>query len=130
NYFTWRRGVRLALGAKNKLGIIDGDVPQPPINDPSYGLWLRNDCMVTSWLLNSISKELVSSFTNCGSAIELWRTLAAHYGIMNNNLLYQNQYDLYNLKQGDLSISEYYTKLTALWKDMDTLFPEVTCDHC
>ncbi|EPS58812.1 hypothetical protein M569_16000, partial [Genlisea aurea] len=130
NYFSWRRGVRLALGAKNKLGLIDGDLLRPANTDPLYNLWIRNDYMVTSWLLNSISKDLVGSFSNCNSSRELWLSLEAHYGLLNNNLLYQTQSDLYNLKQGDLSIAEYYTRLTALWKDLDTLFPEVRCDHC
>lgn len=40
-------------------------------------------------------------------------------------MLYQIQFDLYNLKQGEMSIAQYYTKLNALWKDFDTLFLDI-----
>ncbi|EPS74371.1 hypothetical protein M569_00393, partial [Genlisea aurea] len=76
--------------------------------------WMRNDYMVRSWIHNSISKELVSSFTACSSAHDLWKTLESHYGQLNNSLFYQVQFDISNLKQGDLSVAEYSTRLNAL----------------
>ncbi|EPS71134.1 hypothetical protein M569_03628, partial [Genlisea aurea] len=130
NYFTWRRGVRLALGAKNKLGMIDGDLPKPEQNHPTFSQWVRTDYMIISWLLNSISKDLVGGFSGCNSSRELWLTLEAHYGLMNNNLLYQVQFDLYNLRQEEKSVAEYYTKINALWKDLETLYPEIKCRNC
>lgn len=59
NYMTWSRSVKIALGAKTKLGFIDERCRQPNEKDSKYEQWLKVDCMVRWWILNSISKEIV-----------------------------------------------------------------------
>ncbi|GAA0173645.1 hypothetical protein LIER_27220 [Lithospermum erythrorhizon] len=44
-----------ALCAKEKLGFIDGRLLEPDVVDPTYDRWKRIDCIVSSWILNSIS---------------------------------------------------------------------------
>ncbi|KAL0428400.1 UNVERIFIED_CONTAM: hypothetical protein Slati_3014800 [Sesamum latifolium] len=54
--------MKIALGAKVKLGFINGSCAMPAENDAEYVDWKRSDCMVISWLLNSISKDIVDAF--------------------------------------------------------------------
>ena len=49
----------MALNAKHKLGFVDGLILQPPLDDPFVGVWPRCNDIVTSWLLNLVSKEIV-----------------------------------------------------------------------
>lgn len=58
NFLPWSRAVRIALGAKAKLGFIDGTM-NPPHRIRRCMLDGRKvDYMVLSWLLNSICKEI------------------------------------------------------------------------
>lgn len=58
----WKFSIQLALGAKEKTGFIDGTSKQPDPNESELDEWISNDCMVRSWLLNVISKEIVGAF--------------------------------------------------------------------
>jgi hypothetical protein len=48
NYSTWRRSMKMALTAKNKLGFIDGTIPKPSSTDTLFHVWTRCNTMVFS----------------------------------------------------------------------------------
>ncbi|KAL0429123.1 UNVERIFIED_CONTAM: hypothetical protein Sradi_0538300 [Sesamum radiatum] len=83
NYLSWSQSVRLALGAKQKLGFIDGTCDKPTENKAELEQWQRVDCMVVSWLLNSISKDIAEAFLYTTSAQDLWKELATRFGESN-----------------------------------------------
>ncbi|KAL2252660.1 UNVERIFIED_CONTAM: hypothetical protein Sindi_0060700 [Sesamum indicum] len=62
NYLTWSRAVYAALGYKIKLAFIDGSFPRPPPRSALFEQWKRADLMVTSWLWNLISRDIVEAF--------------------------------------------------------------------
>lgn len=66
NFFTCNKSVKRALGVKNKLGFISGD-----IEEPTRIKWKRVDEMVTSRILNSMIKDIAETFIYCTSA-RLW----------------------------------------------------------
>lgn len=61
SYGAWRRAMFIAMSAKNKLGLIDGIYFEPNISAPLFQAWNRCNDMVISWLLNSLSREIVES---------------------------------------------------------------------
>ncbi|PWA35075.1 hypothetical protein CTI12_AA612890 [Artemisia annua] len=65
NFLGWSRNVKMALGAKLKLGFIDGSCPKPAITDENVQRWVRCDYMVTCWILNSMEshKHLLPVFS-------------------------------------------------------------------
>ncbi|KAB1117854.1 hypothetical protein F6X68_33165, partial [Micromonospora sp. AMSO12t] len=71
NYLSWNRSMKIALGTKNKLGFIDGKLEIPSENSGNFEQWKRVDCMIISWILNSISKDIVDAFLYTTSAREL-----------------------------------------------------------
>ncbi|KAH7566308.1 hypothetical protein JRO89_XS08G0135500 [Xanthoceras sorbifolium] len=66
------RSVKIALGAKLKLGFIDESYKVPNKDLPLYDQWTRVNCMITLWILNSISKDIVEAFLYASTARELW----------------------------------------------------------
>ncbi|KAL2232566.1 UNVERIFIED_CONTAM: hypothetical protein Sindi_1436600 [Sesamum indicum] len=62
NYFTWSYAIKRALDLKMKLCCIDGTSAKPSVTEPFFEHWMRVDNMVTTWILNCISKEIVGSF--------------------------------------------------------------------
>ncbi|GJT31278.1 cysteine-rich receptor-like protein kinase 8 [Tanacetum coccineum] len=53
NYSSWRRSMKIALNAKNKLKIITKQYPEPNDTSPLRALWERNNDMIISWILNT-----------------------------------------------------------------------------
>ncbi|XP_070053661.1 uncharacterized protein [Nicotiana tomentosiformis] len=70
-YRSWRRGVLRALSVKNKIGFINGKCRKPNVDSVNYGQWERCDDMVTSWILNSLSKDIADSLQYVNDAKEL-----------------------------------------------------------
>jgi len=75
DYRSWRRGVLHAISVKNKVGFINGKIQKPAANSPTFAQWERCDDMVTSWILNSLSKDLADSLQYVNNAKELWEKL-------------------------------------------------------
>ncbi|KAL2237966.1 UNVERIFIED_CONTAM: hypothetical protein Sindi_0988300 [Sesamum indicum] len=91
NYLNWSFGITRALRAKMKLGFIDGTSIKPNIDNPFSEQWIRMDSMMTTWILNSISKNIVEHFTYTKSSTSLWLDLEQRYGECNGPQLYQLQ---------------------------------------
>lgn len=89
NYLQWKYSIQIALGAKKKVGFIDGTSKKPDNEGIELDDWISNDCMVRSWLLNAISKEIVSAFVFLTTARELWLDLEEHLVESNGPLIYQ-----------------------------------------
>lgn len=111
NYVNWSHGVMLALGAKNKLGFTDGTLVRPPHDLVDLQKWIRNDYMVTGWLLNSIEKSIAESFIFTPSARDLQLEIKERYGHSNAPQLYDFHKTLMSTSQNDDSIVDYYNKL-------------------
>ncbi|XP_023892216.1 uncharacterized protein LOC112004217 [Quercus suber] len=62
NYATWSESVIYALDSKNKTDFMDGTIKAPLSTlDPIYPAWKCCNRMVLSWLLNSMTKDLIAN---------------------------------------------------------------------
>ncbi|KAK4380828.1 Retrovirus-related Pol polyprotein from transposon RE2 [Sesamum angolense] len=91
NFLAWRRAVYVSLGTEMKLGFIEGSFPRPSPGSANFELWRHVDLMVTSWIWNSMSKNIVESFMFCATSRELWLAVQARYGRSNGPMLYRLQ---------------------------------------
>ncbi|XP_070035543.1 uncharacterized protein [Nicotiana tomentosiformis] len=126
-YRSWRRGVLRGLSVKNKVGFITGKCKKPDSDHPTFGQWERCDDMVTSWILNSLSKDLADSLQYVVDAKELWQELEDRYDQTNGAKLYQLEREINDLSQGTLDITGYYTKMKKLWEELNTLNAHAQC---
>lgn len=70
----------ISLSVKNKVGFIDGTLPEPPMNAiVNRDSWMRNNKLVISWILNSVSKEISTGIMFADSAKEIWNDLKDRY---------------------------------------------------
>ncbi|KAL4566348.1 hypothetical protein LXL04_030462 [Taraxacum kok-saghyz] len=127
NYLQWKFSIQIALGAKKKLGFIDGTEKRPDTEGNELTEWISNDCMVRSWLLNAISKDIVGAFVFSTTAHELWLDIEEHFGESNGPLIYQLQRQIASINQGECSLSKYYTKLKQLWDQLSCVIQLPTC---
>ncbi|KAL2235750.1 uncharacterized protein LOC110011319 [Sesamum indicum] len=127
NFFTWSRAVYVALGCMMKLAFIDGTFPQPPPGSALFEQWRRADLMVTSWLWNSIAKDIVEGFMYVSSSRELWLEIQARYGRSSGPMIYQLQREISLISQGDMTLTSYLTKVKKLWNELFCLAPSLKC---
>lgn len=127
NFINWSRGVKLALGAKNKLCFIDGTLPRPSTDSSDLQKWIRNDYMVMSWLTFSMEQVISDSFIFSTSARDLWLEVSERFGKSNAPLLYELHTSLVKIEQENLTIAEYYGKLKNIWDKLHVLEDHLEC---
>ncbi|XP_042983161.1 uncharacterized protein LOC122312582 [Carya illinoinensis] len=131
NYLTWNRSFTLAISIKNKLGFLDGSVPILDISDPLYVPWLRCNNLLIE-IFNSISKEIDSNVMFVSSAKDVWEKLKDRFSQPDNVWIYNLQQQLNSIVQGNLSVSEYFTQLNAIWEELNSYrpLPHCLCGKC
>ncbi|XP_070035124.1 uncharacterized protein [Nicotiana tomentosiformis] len=125
---SWRRGILRALSMKNKVRFITEKCKKPNAGEATYDQWARCDDMMTSWIMNSLSKNLADSLQYVNDAKELWKELEERYDQTNGEKLYQLQKEMNDLNQITLDITRYYTKIKKLWEELNTLNAHAQCD--
>ncbi|VFQ86380.1 unnamed protein product [Cuscuta campestris] len=108
---SWQKAMKIALSSKNKLGFVEGKVIKPAVTSPSFNIWQRCNDMITSWILNVLSREIGESMLYAETVIDLWKELDDRFGQSNGTRLYQLQKDICSITQGNSDIATYYTKL-------------------
>ena len=83
--------------------------------------------MFLSWLLNSLSNEIVESVLYSQNAKVLWSDLEDRFGQANGAKLFQLQKDLSVVVQINSSISAYFTKFKSFWDELDSLNTFIAC---
>ena len=105
----------IALSVKNKVGFIDRLISKPEGNDLNlFNSWIRNNNMVISWILNSVSKEISASIIFSESAYDIWIDLKDQFQQSNGPRIFQLRRDLIYHNQNQNSVGVYFTKLKGL----------------
>ncbi|XP_073017747.1 uncharacterized protein [Primulina eburnea] len=129
NYNTWSRAMSMALTAKDKLLFVDGTQLRPPSGDLLYAVWICCNNMVISWILNSVSREIVDSLLYISTAYEIWNDLRDRFHQSNAPRFFQIKNLLTGLHQGSMDISSYYTRMRTLFDELKDFQPIFVC-HC
>ncbi|XP_019186504.1 PREDICTED: uncharacterized protein LOC109181209 [Ipomoea nil] len=130
NYGSWSVSMRIALEIKNKWCIVNGDVAESSIDHHLHAAWRRCNLMVCSWILRSVHTSIAQSILHLDRAKDAWEDLRRRFSQHDAQRVSILQSDIYSLKQGNLSINEYYTKCKTLWEHLNTLrpLPQCTCN--
>nr|XP_023886309.1 uncharacterized protein LOC111998447 [Quercus suber] len=80
NYLHCSRSMTKALSAMNKLGFVDGSIPEPSDPDsPLFQAWWRCNDMVFSWIINALSRNIACKEIYSDKANEIWMDLKEEY---------------------------------------------------
>jgi hypothetical protein len=90
NYHTWSRSMVIALTAKNKLRFLNGSLGKPSDElGAEYHAWIHCNTMVTSWILNSVSKDIATSVIYIDNDADVWTDLKERFSQKNEPRIYQ-----------------------------------------
>lgn len=123
NYLSWKNSLIRALTAKDKERYVLDDIEDLEQGSAAYRKWKKCDCLVTSWILNTISKDLAEGFEYVSSSRELWDALEYRFYDSNGPMLFKIKRDISMLEKGDMSILQYFTKLKRMWDELLLLRP-------
>ncbi|XP_075112337.1 uncharacterized protein LOC142182191 [Nicotiana tabacum] len=98
-----------------------------PFDGREYSQWSKCNDMVTSWLLNSLTKEIGDNIIYSRTAKDLCNSLEHMFGQSSGAKLYHLQKEISELAQGSSSIAWYFTTLKRLRDELDSLNSHLGC---
>ncbi|XP_074301080.1 uncharacterized protein LOC141632433 [Silene latifolia] len=131
NYAEWAKGFRVALGAKRKLGFIDGTLKNKPSNPQEVDDWSAVNYTIIAWIFNTIGESLRPSISYREIAYDLWEDIRLRFSVGNDIKIFQLQSDIAECKQkpGE-SLMDYFGRIKLLWDDINDYDVLPTCNCC
>jgi hypothetical protein len=140
NHALWHAQVRPAIRGAKLLGFLTGETKAPPATlpkkgtdgkdlkdahgkiieepNPSFDDWDATDQQVLSYLLVSLSKDVLLQVSSCTTAAEAWAEIQGTYASRTRARAVNTRLALGTTRKGNLSIAEYFGKMKALGDDM------------
>ncbi|KAL9236936.1 hypothetical protein vseg_011547 [Gypsophila vaccaria] len=120
NYAEWAKDFRNGLGAKRKLGFVDGSFKKPAADSEDLDDWSTANYTVIAWIFNTIDPTIRSSISYRDTAVELWDDICTRFSRGNGIKVYQLESEISDCKQKDEeSVMDFYGRLKKLWDDVN-----------
>ncbi|KAJ0035586.1 hypothetical protein Pint_25611 [Pistacia integerrima] len=124
NCLQWSQSVVMYIGGKGKEEYLTGEISAPKQDDPMHKTWKADNHMIKTWLISSMNNDIGENFLLYATAKELWDAVKDSYSSSENTLeLFAIEAALYDLRQDDTSVTQYFNTLTCYWQQLD-LFEE------
>ncbi|KAL9237817.1 hypothetical protein vseg_012321 [Gypsophila vaccaria] len=129
NYTEWAKGFRNGLGAKRKLGFVDGSLKRPANGSADLDDWSIANYTVIAWIFNTIDPTIRSSISYRDTAVELWDDIRNRFSRGNGIKVYHLESEISDCKQkDDETLMEFFSRLKKLWDDVNDYDALPTCD--
>ncbi|RVW21347.1 Retrovirus-related Pol polyprotein from transposon TNT 1-94 [Vitis vinifera] len=121
NYLQWSQSILMFIRGKEKDDYITGASAAPETTASTYKKWIAENNMVMSWLVNSMTADIGENFLSFDTAKEIWDIAKETFSDKENTSeIIQIEGILHDLRQGNLTVTEYFNTLTRLWRQLDT----------
>lgn len=129
NFPGWILQMKRAIGARTKLGFVDGTIKRPDDSSADLPQWIKCDYTVTCWIINSMKSDISQDFMNVSFTFDLWQDLHEKFTQNSGPQIFHLEHELYQTKQGNLSVAAYFSKLKRYWDELKDLegLPSCTC---
>ncbi|XP_049414660.1 uncharacterized protein LOC125877400 [Solanum stenotomum] len=127
NYSLWRILMKIGLLGKGKLGFITSQCSKDKFTTDMHDLWEKCNAIVLSWIMISVSRELLSGIVYASSAQQIWTDLKERFDKVDGSRIFYLHKEIATLSHRQLSISNYFFRLKELWMEFDSLIP---CPGC
>ncbi|KAL5781087.1 hypothetical protein ACOSP7_006116 [Xanthoceras sorbifolium] len=124
NFLLWKQQVTAALKGLGLLGFVNGTVTCPSttiqgagneqVINPFYEYWQRQESLIVSWLLSSISDNYLTDLVGSDTSTEIWSTLLRLFLSQTRARVSQYKQEIQKLKKNNLTMREYLSKMKSL----------------
>ncbi|KAK6122801.1 hypothetical protein DH2020_043463 [Rehmannia glutinosa] len=90
--------------------IMDSETQEKVIN-PEFLLWQRQDHILASWILSSLSENILVLMVGLSSSNEIWCVLETNFASQSKAKTLQYKLQLQTTRKGNLSMREYLSKI-------------------
>ncbi|CAL5338710.1 unnamed protein product [Camellia sinensis] len=121
NFREWAQSVKLAVDGRGKLGYLTGDSQKPESTDAvAVQRWRSENSLITSWLINSMKPTIGKTYMFLPTAKEVWDAVRETYSDEENaSQVFEIKTRLWQMKQGEREVTDYYMEMLALWQELD-----------
>uniref|UniRef100_A0A2C9W5T7 Retrotransposon gag domain-containing protein n=1 Tax=Manihot esculenta TaxID=3983 RepID=A0A2C9W5T7_MANES len=110
----------MRIGSRNKARNLTGEAKKPPLEDPSYAIWVIENHKVKSWLIDSMDPLLMQRFICLSTAKEIWEAIAkTFYDGSDETCLFEFNQKSFSTTQNSRPLSTYYNKFVAIFQEID-----------
>ena len=120
--FRWNKLVELTLKARGLLNHLSDDLVE--LGSPMRKTWDAEDALIHSWLLSNMSEELMEDY-NCATTVKkIWNEVMGMCSKEHNDWrIYDLLIKVKQIKQGELCVVAYSSKLKAIWRKISFYWP-------
>ncbi|XP_078435144.1 uncharacterized protein LOC144706347 [Wolffia australiana] len=122
NMFEWSKMVTLTVYGC-LLGDHLTDLPKA-VADPEFKKWKAEESLILSWMLRSMTPEMRRDFLYCNTVKELWDEIQRYTAEQSHDWrIYELRVLESQARQGTENIRQYSSRLKAIWRETDHLWP-------
>ncbi|XP_010507435.1 PREDICTED: uncharacterized protein LOC104784061 [Camelina sativa] len=130
NYMTWSLQVHSLLDGYELAGYVDGSSAppdqmltntDPPTPNPAYKTWKRQNKLIYSGLLGTLSPTLQPLVSKTKSSAEMWKTISTTYANPSWGHIQQLRLQRKQASKGEKSIDDYMQSLTTRFDQLSLL---------
>ncbi|KAK6135727.1 hypothetical protein DH2020_030507 [Rehmannia glutinosa] len=122
NFLVWKQQIWAAIRGYGLEGYLTGSVAAPEeytagktanerTLNPSFLTWTRQDQLLASWLLSSLTESILITTVGLSTSREIWECLQTTFASQNQAKIMQYRLHLQTLKKGNLQMKEYLNKI-------------------
>lgn len=100
----------LFSGTSPERFLSDKDRDECKVNK-EYLDWEQQDQIIVSWLLSSISDNVLSRLVNCDTTYQIWKTVELYFATQVRSKISQFQTILKNTKKESMSMNDYLLRI-------------------
>ena len=121
NYREWAQAIKLVINEKGKLGFLTVETRRPPPTDVAASQkWRSENSFITSCLINSMKPSIGKTYMFLSTAKDVWDAIRETYSDAKNaSQIFEIKTQLWQMKQGERKVTEYYIEMVGLWQDLN-----------
>ena len=120
NYLAWSRSCLLFIKARGMQDYITSVKVKPVATDPLFHQWDSENSLIIAWLINSMQPHISRTYLLLDTAAKIWNAVTLTYSRVGNDAqIYEIRNKVHGLKQGEMTISQYFSELNGLWQELD-----------
>ncbi|KAF7841216.1 Retrovirus-related Pol polyprotein from transposon TNT 1-94 [Senna tora] len=139
NYLLWRLQISAAIqghgldeyiAGKDAIPVMYSSEEDRAANklNPEYVAWKKQDALLLSWLLSTMSETMFTRIVGCKHSYEVWDRVLTHFGNNTHAKIHQYRTELRNIKKGSRTMEEYLLKVKSITDALVAIGSEVS-DH-
>lgn len=119
NYLQWSQSIMMFISGRSRDDYLTGTAVQPTSSDPRFKVWRAENNLV-SWLISSMTAEIGENVLLYTTAKEIWDAARDTFSSSENTAeLFHVESILHDLRQGEKTVTTYFSTLTRYWQQLD-----------